>query len=60
MSYHKISVFFEMTERNGTVVCYDGACPRCLKAVSLMTPLNGVAGEISTLHVCLIKGIDVP
>jgi predicted DCC family thiol-disulfide oxidoreductase YuxK len=39
MSYHKISVFFEMTERNGTVVCYDGLCPMCLKAVSLMRPI---------------------
>ena len=39
MSYHKISVFFEMTERNGTVVCFDGACPMCLKAVSLMRPV---------------------
>jgi predicted DCC family thiol-disulfide oxidoreductase YuxK len=39
MSCHKISVFFEMTERNGTVVCFDGACPMCLKAVSLMRPV---------------------
>jgi predicted DCC family thiol-disulfide oxidoreductase YuxK len=39
MSYHKISVFFEITERNGTVVCFDGVCPMCLKAVSLMRPI---------------------
>ncbi|MBC8324845.1 MAG: DUF393 domain-containing protein [Verrucomicrobia subdivision 3 bacterium] len=28
-----------MTERNGTVVCFDGVCPMCLKAVSLMRPV---------------------
>ena len=39
MSYHKISVCFEMTERNGTVVCFDGVCPMCLKAVLLMRPV---------------------
>ncbi len=39
MSYHKISVFFEMTEINGTVVCFDGVCPMCLKIVSLMRPI---------------------
>ena len=39
MSYHKISVFFEMTEINGTVVCFDGVCPMCLNIVSLMRPI---------------------
>ena len=28
-----------MTERNGTVVCFDGVCPMCLKIVSLMRPV---------------------
>ena len=36
MSHHNISVFFEMTERNGTVVCFDGVCPMCLKIMSLI------------------------
>ncbi len=39
MSHQKISVFFEMTERNGTVVCFDAECPMCRKAVSLMRPI---------------------
>ena len=33
MSRGKISVFFEMSEKNGHVVMYDGACPLCRSLV---------------------------
>lgn len=39
MSHRKISVFFEITERNVTVVLFDGVCPMCLKIVSMMRPV---------------------
>ena len=33
MSHHKISVFFEMTEKNGHKLLFDGECPFCRSIV---------------------------
>ncbi|SVC44104.1 uncharacterized protein METZ01_LOCUS296958, partial [marine metagenome] len=33
MSRHKISVFFEMTEKNGHKLLFDGECPFCRSIV---------------------------
>ena len=34
MSHGKISVFFEMTEKTGHTLCYDGDCPFCRSMVN--------------------------